>query len=115
MPTFTYLRKPPPTQAAKAALDNDDSAALDRAFFARNPTRQYRARLATQKELAKLAACNALPACPPHMQIWTCIQQIAPGMRFRTYRSASVPPWLTHDVGERIARVMFESEEGNYE
>jgi hypothetical protein len=112
MPTITQLRRRA-TPAGLVAMAADDSSQLDKAFFARNPTRQYRARLATQKELAKLAACNAMPACPPHMQIWTCIQQIAPGMRFRTYRAAAVPPWLTHDVGERFARVMFESEEGS--
>jgi hypothetical protein len=110
--TITQLRKPP-SRVARAALANDDSAQLDRAFFARNPTRQYRARLATQKELAKLTCCNALPACPAHMEIWTCVRQLAPGVRFRTYRAAAVPPWLVHNVPEQIAKMMFHNEEGN--
>jgi hypothetical protein len=114
MPTITQLRKPP-SRAARAALAADHSAALDKAFFQRNPHRQYRARLATPEELAKLAACNAMPPMPdPSMQIWTCVKQIVPGFRQRYYRAAAVPPWLIHDVGERIARIMFESEEGNY-
>jgi hypothetical protein len=108
--TITALRKRP-SRTARAALDNDDSAQLDRAFFARNPTRQYRARLATQKELAKLTCCNALPPCPSYMEIWTCVQQIAPGIRFRKYRAAAVPSWLTHDVGETIACRMFNEEQ----
>jgi hypothetical protein len=115
MRTITQLRKRP-NSAARAALAADHSAALDKAWFQQNPHRNYRARLSTAEELAKLAACNAMPPIPDQsMQVWTCVKQIFPGYRHRHYRAAAVPPWLTHDVGERIARVMFESKEGNYE
>jgi hypothetical protein len=115
MVTITRLRRKP-TAAGVRALNEDTSSALDKVFFQRNPHRQYRARLSTPQELNKLAANNAMPPIPdPSMLIWTCVKQVYPGFRLRNYRAAAVPPWLTHDVGERIARVMFESKEGNYE
>jgi len=107
MPTTTFLRKPP-NYAARAAIKADtEAAALDAAFFKQNPTRQYRARLATSEELAKLTACNAMPPIPDGMQVWTCICQVAPGMRVRRYRAAAVLPWLTHCVPEETACYMF--------
>jgi hypothetical protein len=110
MPTITRLRKPP-SRAARAALAADHSAQLDKAFFQHNLHRQYRARLATPEELAKLIACNSMPSpMPTDMQVWTCVKQVFPGFRQRHYRAAAVPPWLTHDVGESTARMMFEED-----
>jgi hypothetical protein len=107
MVTITQLRRRA-SAAARAALTADHSTQLDKAFFQRNPHRQYRARLATAGELAKLIACNAMPRpMPANMEVWTCVKQVLPGIRQRHYRAAAVPPWLTHDVGEAIACQMF--------
>jgi hypothetical protein len=115
MVTIMRLRRKP-TAAGERALAQDNSAALDKAWFQRNPHRQYRARLATLEEMNKLTACNAMPRpMPANMQVWTCVKQIFPGYRERHYRSAAVPPWMTHDVPEHIARMFFESKEDREE
>ena len=115
MVTITRLRRKP-TAAGERALAADHSAALDKAFFQRNPHRQYRARLATPEEVNKLAACNGMPLVPDQrMQIWTVVKQVYPGFRLRHYRAALVPYAIIHNVPEGTARYMFENEEGNYE
>ena len=43
----------------------------------------------------------------PGMQVWTAVHQVFLGYRLRRYLSATVPPWLVHNVPEDEARRMF--------
>src|SRR5262249_49362454 len=110
--TVTFLRKRA-NRAGLAAMAADTSAALDKAYFAQHPDRENRARLATPQELAKLAACGAMPDVPDGMAVWAVIRQLASGVRWRDYRAAAVPFWLIHDIPEDVARHMFHGKESD--
>jgi hypothetical protein len=58
-------------------------SADDRAFFERNPDRNYRARLATAYEVAWHDEMNpnAPAALPGDLFLWVLVRQIAPGVR----------------------------------
>lgn len=84
----------------------------DRAFFADNPAREYRARLATPYEVAAFEMVSEAPALPDEMFLWTLVHQIIPGIRMRRYVAAPLTGWRP-DLNEETARYLFAAvEEG---
>jgi hypothetical protein len=84
-------------------------SAADRAFFERNPHRNYLARLATPYELAAFEMAGGGPAAPPgELFLWTLVRQLAPGFRVRTYAFAPPPIGPRADIDEETVRELFE-------
>jgi hypothetical protein len=91
----------------------EDGSADDRAFFAANPAREYRARLATPYEAAAFEMLAEAPALPDEMFLWTLTRQLAPGFRIRRY-VAGPPVGPRADIDEETARALFAAvEEGD--
>jgi hypothetical protein len=78
----------------------------DRAFFARNPHRSFRARLATPYEVAWHDEMNPnAPAAPSgDLFLWVVVREICPGMRMRRFGYGPPPP---ADMDEAAARELF--------
>jgi hypothetical protein len=87
-------------------------SADDRAFFERNPDREYRARLATPYEIAAFEMRVVAPM-PGGLFLWTLIHQLIPGIRMRRYVAAPPPVGPRADIDEATARDLFAAvEEG---
>ena len=78
----------------------------DRAFFARNPHRSFRARLATPYEVAWHDEMNPnAPAAPSgDLFLWVVVREICPGMRMRRFGYGPPP---RADIDEAAACVLF--------
>jgi hypothetical protein len=82
-------------------------SASDRAF-ARNPHRNFRARLATSYEMAALEMMPDAPTAPSgDLFLWVVVRQIAPGFRMRKYAFAPPPVGPRADMDEETVRDLF--------
>jgi hypothetical protein len=83
-------------------------SAADRAFFERNPDRNYGARLATAYEVAALEMMSEPPAAPPgELFLWMLVHQIAPGFRMRLFAFGGAPVGANANIDEEKARDLF--------
>ena len=88
-------------------------SAADRAFFQRNPERNFCARLATPYEVAALEMMAEAPAAPAgELFLWTLVRQIAPGFRLRRYAFAPPPIGPRADIDEEMVRDLFAAVDG---
>jgi hypothetical protein len=90
-------------------------SAADRDFFENNPSREYRARLATPYEVAAFEMRVEAPTMPGGLFLWTLVHQIIPGIRMRRYVAAPPPVGPRADMmDEATARDLFAAvEEGD--
>ena len=78
--------KPRRKKLERLAAEDDRlgrGSADDRAFFENNPSREYRARLATPYEVAAFEMRVEAPTMPGGLFLWTLVHQIIPGIRMR--------------------------------
>ena len=102
--------KPRRKKLERLAAEDDRlgrGSADDRAFFENNPSREYRARLATPYEVAAFEMRVEAPTMPGGLFLLTLVHQIIPGIRMRRYVAAPPPVGPRADMDEATARDLF--------
>jgi hypothetical protein len=100
------------TQSKQRRLERlireDEQSIDDSAFFARNPDRNFRVRLATSHELAAVErAGGTLPPLAEDRFWWTAIKQLAPGVRVFLHVEGPAPIGAVPNIDEATAREIF--------